>query len=270
MTFTTLTITPSIYLGRLVQKFEALGGRLWRGTVTDWSHEGVVSTVQKVIRPLCRLSGVVLCVGLGAAQLQNRGLKDTKRVFPTRGQVVLVDAPWLKQGWTRQVGQVEPPAQPLSADDTLNSRSLQRSPPVHQSERTYVIPRANGQVILGGTRDPNSWSREVDQDTTKDILKRVHDMMPDSISRQGTLQVVKSIVGFRPSRDGGARCESGDDLVPQQQRESLRPGHSIPVVYNYGHGGAGWQSSWGCAQDASRMMLQSVSSCVEAPFLARL
>lgn len=52
--------------------------------------------------------------------------------------------------------------------------------------------------------------------------------------------VVREVVGFRPARKGGMRLERGKNIEVNQT--------SIPVVHNYGHSGAGWQSSWGCAE----------------------
>jgi len=57
-------------------------------------------------------------------------------VHPVRGQVVVLDAPWIKTGWTRQVGS-------LAGGEG--------------GERTYVIPRASGEVIVGGTREVDDW-----------------------------------------------------------------------------------------------------------------
>lgn len=54
--------------------------------------------------------------------------------------------------------------------------------------------------------------------------------------------VVREVVGFRPARKGGLRLERGDDLVIGNRKR-------IPVFHNIGHGGAGWQSSWDCAEE---------------------
>ena len=52
------------------------------------------------------------------------------------------------------------------------------------------------------------------------------------------LDVVRHGVGLRPSRKGGVRLE----------KEMLLGGGAV-VVHNYGHGGEGYQISWGCAGD---------------------
>jgi len=80
-------------------------------------------------RPLA----VVNCTGIGAMKLSD--VQDGT-VHPVRGQVVVLDAPWIKTGWTRQVGS-------LAGGEG--------------GERTYVIPRASGEVIVGGTREVDDW-----------------------------------------------------------------------------------------------------------------
>jgi D-amino-acid oxidase len=57
-------------------------------------------------------------------------------MIPVRGQVVLLNAPWVKEGRTRQVGN-------LAGGEG--------------GERTYIIPRRSGQVVIGGTRDYDDW-----------------------------------------------------------------------------------------------------------------
>jgi D-amino-acid oxidase len=49
--------------------------------------------------------------------------------------------------------------------------------------------------------------------------------------------VLAERVGLRPFRRSGVRLE----------RDQLRDGRT--VVHNYGHGGAGFTLSWGCARE---------------------
>lgn len=51
------------------------------------------------------------------------------------------------------------------------------------------------------------------------------------------LDIIRHGVGLRPLRDGGPRIEA--DKVD-----------GVSLVHNYGHGGFGYQTSFGCAQVA--------------------
>lgn len=76
---------------------------------------------------------LVVCTGLGSRDL--KGVED-KDVYPTRGQVVRLRAPWCTSGYTRQIGS-------LGGGES--------------GARTYVIPRFDGTVIVGGTREGHDW-----------------------------------------------------------------------------------------------------------------
>lgn len=59
------------------------------------------------------------------------------------------------------------------------------------------------------------------------------------------LDVIRHGVGLRPLRIDGVRLE----------RERLQ---DLWIVHNYGHGGFGYQSSYGCAQAAARLVEEAL------------
>lgn len=59
------------------------------------------------------------------------------------------------------------------------------------------------------------------------------------------LDVIRHGVGLRPVREKGTRIE----------KEKIG---GIWVVHNYGAGGAGYQSSYGCAQAAERLVVEAL------------
>lgn len=61
------------------------------------------------------------------------------------------------------------------------------------------------------------------------------------------LEVIRHVVGLRPSRKGGVRLE----------KEIL--GDMI-VVHNYGHGGYGYQVSYACAEDVVELVERNMES----------
>lgn len=98
----------------------------------------------------------------------------------------------------------------------------------------YAIPRTND-CVLGGTNDLSD-DRAVDPAATARIVaecSRVLDIRPP--------QVLAERVGIRPFRRSGVRVE----------RAVLRDGRA--VIHNYGHGGAGFTFSWGCAREVLRL-----------------
>ena len=86
---------------------------------------------------------------------------------------------------------------------------------------------------------------------TKDILNRVFILCPELTPpevravREPKVEDLLSLIveegcGLRPARTGGVRIEV-------EWFEDVRGQRKVPVVHNYGHGGFGYQSSWGSA-----------------------
>lgn len=69
------------------------------------------------------------------------------------------------------------------------------------------------------------------------IMKRSVELCPALTNGKGIegLDIVRHNVGLRPLREGGTRIES--DIID-----------GIHVVHNYGHGGFGYQASYGCSK----------------------
>ncbi|CED82248.1 d-aspartate oxidase [Phaffia rhodozyma] len=261
VSFTSLTMNPAPYLSRLVADFLTLGGKI---------HRLHVPSLHSLSSPqvLALLDGrvpskVIVCAGIGALTLG--GVED-QTVFPVRGQVIRVHAPWVRTGWTRQIGK-------LAGGEG--------------GERTYVIPRENGDVIVGGTREVDDWLPTPREETTSSIISRAIEICPSLVpphlqqtsnptesslettatplvSEGSILNPLKQnvIVGFRPSRVEGIRLERGPDIILPRPRSASKSNANMnaedegeeskwkmKVFYNYGHGGAGWQSSWGTAED---------------------
>jgi len=89
-------------------------------------------------------------------------------------------------------------------------------------------------------------------ETTVDILARglalYPQIAPPSVrsEREPTVEDMKSLVieegcGLRPARKSGIRLQSEWVNVPGSERLM------VPVIHNYGHGGYGFQTSWGSA-----------------------
>lgn len=117
-------------------------------------------------------------------------------------------------------------------------------------EACYVMMRAaGGGTILGGSYQKGNWDASVDSDLAARIMKRAVKVCPELTGGKGIehLDVVRHGVGLRPVREGGARIE----------KERFG---KFWVVHNYGHGGAGYQSSYGCAQHAVELVQEAFTS----------
>lgn len=139
---------------------------------------------------------VVDCSGIGS-----RLLAADPTTTPVRGQVVVLEQWGLDHWW------------------------LDASGP------TYVVPRRH-EVVVGGTEEPDDWSRTPSAETASAIIDRAAALVP----QVRTARVLRHKVGLRPAR-------------PQVRLE--REG---AVVHCYGHGGAGVTLSWGCADEVAALV----------------
>lgn len=99
-----------------------------------------------------------------------------------------------------------------------------------RNSMAVIIPRIND-IVLGGTVQANNWSLEVDANDTESILRKAKAISPEF----NDVEIIEEKVGLRPARK-------------EVRLESEKFG-SNTVIHNYGHGGAGFTLSWGCAND---------------------
>ena len=121
---------------------------------------------QRRIENLQELSSydiVINCTGLGANPLLN----DAK-LYPTRGQAILVRAPWVTHF---SICYMDP------------------------DKMAYILPRADD-VLLGGTAQAHDWNESTDPKTADEIMSRCSELVP-SISNA---EVIDSWAGLRPVR----------------------------------------------------------------------
>lgn len=226
MAFTTITIDTPIYLRYLLSTFLNQGGRILRGSVIHISQilEGGMSLFPGGSDLDPKPDAVIVCVGLGARFLG--GVED-KGVYPIRGQTVLVRAPWVRFG---------------RGEKNLAENMV-----------TYIIPRRSGDVIVGGTILVDDWYPKPRAETMEDILLRGLALCPELAppevrsTRSPTVKDLLPLVvgegcGLRPARKEGTRIE-----LEWVDGARLKRQGKVAVIHNYGHGGFGFQSSWGCA-----------------------
>ncbi|KAI9840333.1 MAG: hypothetical protein M1837_001751 [Sclerophora amabilis] len=169
-----------------------------------------------------RADVIINCTGLLASRLG--GVKDEK-VIPARGQIVLVR---------------NEPGVMLGVSGTDDG----------EDETAYIMQRAaGGGTILGGCYQKGNWDSQPDPVLALRIMKRCVDICPALTNGKGieALSVVRYGVGLRPLRIGGVRLE----------KEKIR---DVTVVHNYGHGGFGYQSSYGCAQEVVKLVDDAIDT----------
>ncbi|XP_015118253.1 D-aspartate oxidase [Diachasma alloeum] len=147
---------------------------------------------------------IINCAGLGATELSG-----DRRMVPMRGQVLKVKAPWLK---TFFYGELD----------------------------TYIIPGIDGSCTLGGSRNYDSTRMSPCAHETRAIHERCTSLVPSLKNAE----VIESLVGLRPHRDGGVRVEI--EKISNGRR-------SATLVHNYGHGGYGVCTAPGTAKYAIKL-----------------
>ncbi|OGM40171.1 D-amino-acid oxidase [Aspergillus bombycis] len=160
---------------------------------------------------------VVNCTGLSSKKLG--GVNDDK-LHPIRGQVVVVR---------------NDPGAMFSISGTDDA----------DDEITYMMTRAaGGGTVIGGSYQKDQWDPLPDPNLAVRIMKRAVALVPQLVGKgQGIegLDVIRHGVGLRPFREDGPRIEA--DKV-----------NGVSVVHNYGHGGFGYQASFGCAAEAVELV----------------
>lgn len=184
-----------------------------------------VSTERKKLSSILDAYGkktkaVFNCTGNGSKTLG--GVEDSK-VFPTRGQVVVINGPHIEDCYLRW----------------------------GENFSTYIIKRPHSktnEVILGGFYQPNNFDANTYGFETEDILRRTTELYPDLLLKNPfgkqleDLQILRVVSGARPSREGGVRIE----------KEILEGGKVL--IHNYGAGGAGYMCGLGMSYQAVNLL----------------
>lgn len=127
---------------------------------------------------------ILNCAGLGA-----REIVSDESVYPIRGQVLRVSAPWMTCNW--------------------NFGSY------------YIIPNGES-VILGGTAQKNDWNTEISSIDSEDILKGVSDLFP-ALRKS---PIIKHWAGLRPGRDSvQLSCEVETIIDSEENPKQIIVGH---------------------------------------------
>jgi D-amino-acid oxidase len=187
----------------------------------DQANDQVDWTFKRVSRYARDIVGariIVNCTGIGA-----RDFCNDKAMTPGRGVLLVGRRPSSERNFKFFMTEVMPDA--LVSDGTLLA---------------YAIPRGDGHLTLGGTFEEGNFSLTPTDAEIAGIRERVATILPSLLHVEEHLRWA----GLRPVRSGGVRLEVEKD-------ERL----GITVVHNYGHGGGGVTTCWGCADDVLQLVL---------------
>ncbi|KAF3483114.1 uncharacterized protein GIQ15_02438 [Arthroderma uncinatum] len=219
--FTSVCMNAPVYLSWLVSQCCKNGVVFKRATFKHISEAATVHASGQ------KPDLIVNCTGLGSLKLG--GVQDSK-MYPARGQVVVV--------------RNDPGAMySLSGCDDGDD------------EACYIMMRAaGGGTILGGSYQINSWDSQPEPSLAVRIMKRCIEVCPQLVGKDENgkqrgiegLDIIRHGVGLRPLRHGGTRVEK-DNI------------DGTAVVHNYGHGGFGYQTSFGCCAEAAALAKEALA-----------
>jgi len=110
-----------------------------------------------------------------------------------------------------------------------------------EGEETYAVFRPDC-TLLGGTAIKGDWTKQNKPEEVESVIKRNIKMIPDLAKYEH----ISDWSGLRPGRPN-VRLEVDMSLA------------KVPVIHNYGHGGAGWSLHWGCASNVQELLVQCLS-----------
>ena len=241
VSFTSVCINPQVYLSYIQSQCVKAGVTFRRVSISHIAEASkyFIRKQNDTLAPHVKTETadmIVNCTGLSSYKLG--GVED-KKLYPIRGQIVLVQ---------EEIDYMVA----CAVIDTEHSKS---------DELCYIMSRAaGGGSVLGGSYQPGNWNGNVDLEMSERILRRAASIVPALIPghQPGSdkvdpdawkrLTVVRHSVGLRPAREGGVRVDK--ELIKSHDWQGW-------VVHNFGHGGYGYQASYGC----SLRVVQLVNEC---------
>ncbi|WVQ96390.1 hypothetical protein IAU59_003495 [Kwoniella sp. CBS 9459] len=232
ITYESYTLNAPLYLQHLARTLRSKGVSILRHRLSSLDEAYDLPSTGPV-------DLVINATGLGSRSLI--GVEDQK-VFPAKGQTVLVRAPGVKTCYGQRDGHPVP------------------------NQKIYIIPRPGPahHVILGGCYLAHDWSSNIDPTISELILKDCHKLCPQLDGKGGKgswkdIDIVSHNVGLRPVREGGMRLELEERVLGQSANQDLIPtktnypdfggGRRVAVVHAYGIGPAGYQASLGISEE---------------------
>ncbi|KAE8454114.1 hypothetical protein EG329_005037 [Mollisiaceae sp. DMI_Dod_QoI] len=236
MQYKSICFDPPRHLSYLFQRVQNLGARIIKTTLSTSSGlDGVVKDAKIILTKIGEggeIFALINCCGLSSRHFLP--LPESSLLYPIRGQTLLIKG---------------------EAKITTTFVGIPSKP---DSEMLYVVPRpGSGTTVLGGCKQVGSWEESMDESLSARILEGVGrgGFCEELRSEKGEFEILSSQVGFRPGRKEGPRVE-----IERDERGRVKLVDGVRVVHSYGHAGAGYQDSVGCAEKVARLVAELSNS----------
>ncbi|VDO59770.1 unnamed protein product [Haemonchus placei] len=198
---------------------------------------------------------VVNCAGMNGAQLAG----DDYDLYPTRGILLKVDAPWQKHFLMRNTTTFTIPTDSAQfwsgVFEAIEYFVLTRS--FQPGEAHRELPKVIGGVYVGTVKEEHKDSMKITKEEIENLWDRYLQLQPSFKD----VKILDHFVGLRPAR-AMVRVEAETRTTPS--------GKTYKVVHNYGHGGSGFTLGWGTALHASSLVLDLPLDRYEGPRAAEM
>ncbi|KAI3327937.1 nucleotide-binding domain-containing protein [Xylariaceae sp. AK1471] len=198
--------------------------------VTETIEDDLVD-IEDSLRARFDADVIVNCAGL-----ESYTLAGDETVYPIRGGLIRVindgtDFPKVNAALT------------ITADAAHSSNEI-----------VFLVPRNDNILLIGGITEPHKW--DLDLTLESPIIRRMRERCEKFLPglKDARLDPDYPLAqGLRPFRRSNVRVE----------RELRRTGSKI--VHSYGHGGAGWSLSFGCAEDVAALVDETLAGVPARP-----